>query len=121
MANPKDLIFTIIKWAICIICIVILVKLSVDLVQNGKHFNTQKIIYYILTYIVLLFGLFGAWKEEFLYLVICGVALILDLIFSFSAETSNAPNNGLIVALTVLVCICAVMIRFGSARSVSMA
>lgn len=119
MANPKDIIATIIKYAIMIITIIILVKITVDLVQHGKSFQTEKIIYFVCTYVVLLFALFGAWKEEFLYLVIAGVALILDLAFAWGADAGVAVNNSLVVALTILVCIMAALLKFFNARSVN--
>uniref|UniRef100_T1KL95 Uncharacterized protein n=1 Tax=Tetranychus urticae TaxID=32264 RepID=T1KL95_TETUR len=119
MASPKDIVATVLKFAIMIISIIILVKLTVDLVQHGKNFKTEQIIYYVCTYVVLLFALFGAWKEEFIYLVIAGVALILDLAFSWGADAGIAVNNSLVVALTVLVCVMAALLKFFNARSVA--
>lgn len=122
MADIKDVIYTILKWAIVIITAIILILLTIDVIKNAKGMEAEQVIYVILTYLFLFFGFFGAYKEEFLYLVIFGVVLILDLIYAFSARTTTTvENKGILVILTIITWVFAFMIRLGGARAISVA
>jgi len=124
MANSKDILYTILKWSIVVITLINLILLTVNLIRdinNHRSFTAEEIVYIVLTYLIFLFGFFGAWIEEFIYLIICGVVLVLDLIFAFAASTTRTENNVVMIVLIILVFVFAFLVRQGGATSLSMA
>lgn len=120
MADLKDIIFTILKWGIVVIVSIVLVLMTIHVIEHAKSLNTEQVIWIIVTYLVLMIGFFGAYREEFIYAVIFGIALILDLIYAYSSKASvgREDQKGVMVGLTIATWVFAFMIRFVGVHSI---
>lgn len=119
MADLKDIIFTILKWAIIIVTAIVLVLLTIDVINKANSLNTEQVIFFIIAYLVLLFGFFGAYREEFPYALIFAIGLLVNIIYAFSSKYSTREENkGLLTGLCIASFVFAFLIKFMGVHSI---
>jgi len=110
-----SLIHDIIKYTVLILCLINVVLIAfylIDGLLNKKNLSNETMVYLILMLIIFIVGAYAAHTEDFLYLIIFGVVIVVGLAVGFLVKFQTMGQS-VMVLLAVLVFIFALIIKRG--------
>jgi len=112
MAN---LVHTILKYSVLVLSLISLIVVAWHLLDGliHKRLGSEDIAYQVILIVIFLVGCYAAHTEDFLYLIVFGVVIVVGLIVGFLIKY-NTLSEGLMIVLAVLVFIFALFIKRGS-------
>lgn len=112
MAN---LLHTILKYTVLVLSLINLVIVAWYLLDGviNKRLGGEDIAYQVVMIVIFLVGCYAAHTEDFLYLVVFGVVIVVGLVVGFLIKF-HTLGEGAMIVLAILVFIFALFVKRGS-------
>uniref|UniRef100_T1K0H4 Uncharacterized protein n=1 Tax=Tetranychus urticae TaxID=32264 RepID=T1K0H4_TETUR len=108
-------IYQCIKWTIVVLSVTNMAALTIAVINTITRetvpLDWDRIISIGLTFIILLIPVIGAWKQNYMFLILGGIALVLSIIYSAMGLKSATELHLLMALLTVVTFAYAILIR----------
>lgn len=109
MAN---LLHTILKYSVLVLSLINLIIVAWHLLDGliHKRLGSEDIAYQAIMIIIFLVGCYAAHTEDFLYLIVFGVVIVVGLVVGFLIKF-NTLGEGAMVVLAILVFVFALFVK----------